>query len=397
MKNFCTPQNFTSRRVPCREEGYALMMVIFFTALLLIATTVAAPRILQEGKREKEKEMIWRGRQYVRGVKLYYRKMGRFPTSIDDLTKPKTGSLRFMRQAYKDPMNNEDGSWRLIYVGPAGQLIGSLKPPQTLQLPGAGPGLGTAASTLAGNSTGQQPGGSSAFGGSSSSAFGSSSGFGSFGSSSANGANAAAGSGAPGGAASPTGGGGNAAQSGTQQGGDQRANAQGGGGQGGVPNGGQPGQPGQSGVAISADGSQPASTDASGAASGDAMSTPQAIAPTSTAPIIGGNIIGVGSKISAPSVMVYEKAKNYHLFEFVWDPSKDTTIAGQAPLQTGTGLGQNIGTNPSSFGQQPGATNPGSFGQQPGAPNTNQGQPNLPGIGTPPQTPPLDSAPTPQQ
>ncbi len=88
------------------------------------------------------------------------------------------------------------------------------------------------------------------------------------------------------------------------------------------------------------------------------MSTPQAITPTSTSPIIGGNIIGVGSKISARSVMVYEKAKNYHLFEFIWDPSKDTTIAGQAPLQTGTGLGQNIGTNPSPFGQQPGATNP---------------------------------------
>jgi len=63
--------------------------------------------------------------------------MGRFPTSLDDLTKPKLGSLRFMRQAYKDPMNKENGEWRLIYVGAAGQLIGSLKPPQNLQLPQA--------------------------------------------------------------------------------------------------------------------------------------------------------------------------------------------------------------------------------------------------------------------
>src|ERR1700730_9934845 len=167
MKISYEPQNFTMRRAPCREDGYALMMVVFFTALLLIATMVAAPRILLEGKREKEKEMIWRGHQYVRGVKLYYRKLGRFPTSIDDLTKPKTGSLRFMRQAYKDPMNGEDGSWRLIYVGPAGQLIGSLKPPQSLQLPKAAGGLGAAASALATNSTGQA-GGSSAFGSSSS-------------------------------------------------------------------------------------------------------------------------------------------------------------------------------------------------------------------------------------
>jgi hypothetical protein len=382
MKNYFKPRKLMTRRAPCGEDGYALMMVVFFTALMLVAAMVAAPRILQEGKREKEKEMIWRGHQYVRGVKLYYRKMGRFPTSIDDLTKPKTGSLRFMRQAYKDPMNGEDGSWRLIYVGPAGQLIGSLKPPQTLQLPKGGPGLGTAASTLANNSTGQ-PGGSSAFG--------SSSGFGSFGSSASNsGTNAATPAPGPG-AASPTGGGGGSpTQPGAQQTGDQ-ANAQQNAqpnSQGGAPSAGPPGQPSQSGVATSADGSQPASTDASGAAASDAMSTPQAITPTSTSTIIGGNIIGVGSKISAPSVIVYEKAKNYHLFEFIWDPSKDTTIAGQAPLQTGPGLGQNIGTNPSSFGQQPGVTNP------------NQGQPNTPGNipapGTPSPTPPLDSAPPPQ-
>jgi hypothetical protein len=385
MKNFFNPRKNTTRRAPSCEDGYALMMVVFFTALMLVAAMVAAPRILLEGKREKEKEMIWRGHQYVRGVKLYYHKMGHFPTSIDDLTKPKTGSLRFMRQAYKDPMNGEDGTWRLIYVGPAGQLIGSLKPPQTLQLPTGGAGLGTAASTMANNSTGQ-PAGSSAFGSSSSSAFGSSSGFGSFGSSSATGGTGA-GNAAPGaGAASPTGGGGGSpTQPGTPQNPDQLSAQPNG--QGGAPNGGpgQPGQTAQSGAAALPDGSQPASTDASGAAS-DAMSTPQAITPTGTSTIIGGNIIGVGSKISARSVMVYEKAKNYHLFEFIWDPSKDTTIAGQVPLQTGPGLGQNIGTNPSTFGQQPGTANP------------NQGQPGAPGNGAAPPAPPLSAPePTPQQ
>jgi hypothetical protein len=382
MKDFFKPQKIATRHAPRYVDGYALLMVVFFTALMLIGATVVAPRILQEGKREKEKEMIWRGKQYVRGVKLYYRKMGRFPTSIDDLTKPKTGSLRFMRQAYKDPMNAEDGSWRLIYVGPAGQLIGSLKPPQTLQLPTGGAGLGTAASALANNSTGQ-PGNSSAFGSSSSSAFGSSSGFGSFGSSAANGG---ATSGTPpsgAGAASPTGGGGGSPTQSGGQPGDQ-SNAQGG-----SPNGGQGGPPAQSGVSTASGGSQPTSADTSGTAPTDAMSTPQPITPTETSTIIGGNIIGVGSKISAPSVIVYEKAKNYHLFEFIWDPSKDTTIAGQAPLQTGTGLGQNIGTNPSPFGQQPGATNP------------NGGQPTTPGNtsapGTPSPTPPLAAPEQPPQ
>src|SRR5260370_23323790 len=52
-------------------------------------------------------------------------------------------------------MNKEDGTWRMIYVGPAGQLIGSLKPPQTFQIPGVG---GTQPGTLAGSNAQQGSG-----------------------------------------------------------------------------------------------------------------------------------------------------------------------------------------------------------------------------------------------
>src|SRR5437899_10037910 len=139
------------------QSGFALLMVLFLTTLVLLGAMAAAPYVRTESQREKEQEMIWRGKQYVRGVKLYYRKMGRFSTSVDDSTKPKVGSLRFMRQAYKDPMNKEDGSWRFIYVGAAGQLVGSLKPRQNLQLPQAG-GIGTPANALNGPSGPGQPG-----------------------------------------------------------------------------------------------------------------------------------------------------------------------------------------------------------------------------------------------
>jgi len=139
-----------------KESGYALLMVIFLAAVMSITAAVAVPRVLQEARREKEEELIWRGKQYARAVKLFYRKNGRFPTSLEDLTKP-TGpnNVRFLRQEYKDPFNRPDGSWRLIYVGPGGQLIGSVKsglPGQSgpmIQMPGAvqgvagsGPGTG---------------------------------------------------------------------------------------------------------------------------------------------------------------------------------------------------------------------------------------------------------------
>ena len=67
-----------------------------------------------------------------------------------------------MRQAYKDPMNAKDGDWRLIYVSPTGQLIGSLKPAKTLQLSGlagaAGAVPGTPAAQVGAQSSGQSLG-----------------------------------------------------------------------------------------------------------------------------------------------------------------------------------------------------------------------------------------------
>ncbi len=109
-----------------RQRGYALMMVMFMAALMVLGAMTAELSIKTQGRREKEKELIWRGNQYDRAIRLYYKKKGRFPTSLDDLTKDEPGLPHFIRKAYKDPMNNEDGTWRLIYVAPNGQLIGSV-------------------------------------------------------------------------------------------------------------------------------------------------------------------------------------------------------------------------------------------------------------------------------
>ncbi|MCU1243334.1 MAG: hypothetical protein JWO71_4060 [Candidatus Acidoferrum typicum] len=294
-------------------------MVLFLTTLVLLGAMAAAPYVRTEAQREKEQEMIWRGKQYVRGVKLYYRKMGRFPTSVDDLTKPKVGSLRFMRQAYKDPMNKGDGSWRFIYVGPAGQLIGSLKPQQTLQMPGVGAGqFGTPAGAPAQQTT----------------SFGAS-GFGQ----------------------SPP------AQTGPQQGPQGAAN------QAGTANAGQPG-------------TQPPTGNAPGT---DDVANANPSGLLSDSPVLGGNIIGVGSKINKRSVIIYEKAKNYRLFEFVWNPSKDMANA----------LNQQIAApNQNPQGAPQGQTGFG-FGQQQNNPQNNQqnNQNNTPG--NPPANPPEMPMPTP--
>src|SRR5712671_1458140 len=299
------------------QGGYAMLMVVFLTTVVLLGAIAAAPYVRTERQREKEQEMIWRGKQYVRGIKLYYRKTGRFPTSVDDLTKPKLGSLRFMRQAYKDPMNKADGAWRFIYVGPSGQLVGSLKPPQTFQMPGVN-------GAQPGTPAGANPQQTISFG---------ASGFGP----------------AP-----------------TQQGqpGQQGAGAN----QGGA-NSGQPGS-----------GTQTASGNAT-TPDDAANATPSGMV-SSDSPLMGGNIIGVGSKINKRSVIIYDKAKNYRLFEFVWNPSKDLANA----------LNQQIGA-PNQNLQKTGQGSGFGFGPQNTQPNNQQNNPQNPPptempLPTPPEQPP---------
>jgi hypothetical protein len=126
-----------SSRIPRRSErGYALLFVIFMVATLMTFAVVGSLSIKTQGQREKEDELAWRGNQYVRAIRLFYRKNGRFPKTMDELTAVHTDQPNFLRKAYKDPMNKADGSWRLIYLLPNGQLQGSV---MHTQLQGAMP------------------------------------------------------------------------------------------------------------------------------------------------------------------------------------------------------------------------------------------------------------------
>jgi hypothetical protein len=77
-----------------------------------------------------------------------------------------------------------------------------------------------------------------------------------------------------------------------------------------------------------------------------------------TPTIVGGSIIGIGSKINQPSIIVFEKAHNYRLFEFIWDPSKDLGI-GTPGQQIGIpGVGAPGTQPPATQPQQPNPLNP---------------------------------------
>jgi hypothetical protein len=109
------------------ESGYAYFMVFFMITVMLIGSEAVLRNLAVEAKRQREAEMIWRGNQCVRAIRLYYRKSGHYPQSMDDLEKG-LPQLHFVRPVVlKDPMNRADGSWRLIYTNASGQIIGSVR------------------------------------------------------------------------------------------------------------------------------------------------------------------------------------------------------------------------------------------------------------------------------
>jgi type II secretory pathway pseudopilin PulG len=88
-------------------------------AVMAILMTVAMPTWRQAAQREREEELIFRGRQYARAVELFQRKYANaFPPNFDVLVEQ-----RFLRRKYRDPMV-EDGEFQPLYQVDMRQVAG---------------------------------------------------------------------------------------------------------------------------------------------------------------------------------------------------------------------------------------------------------------------------------
>lgn len=157
---------FHRRRPASRDQGYVLLTLLLTIALMAIFIGAILPQVTFEIKRDREEELIHRGVQYSRAIRLYYKKFGRYPTRIEDLES--ANNLRFLRKRYKDPITGQD--FKLLHFG-------EVKMASSLGIGGGGiPG----ANGISGQGGLNGPGGvqQSAFGGAASSAFGGNNSFG---------------------------------------------------------------------------------------------------------------------------------------------------------------------------------------------------------------------------
>jgi type II secretory pathway pseudopilin PulG len=86
------------------ESGYAMAALLVALSIAAVMMTVVMPVWKQMTRREKEEELIFRGQQYARAIRLFQRKYANAtPPTIDVLV-----DQRFLRKKYKDPITNDD-------------------------------------------------------------------------------------------------------------------------------------------------------------------------------------------------------------------------------------------------------------------------------------------------
>jgi len=157
------------------EQGYMLLGLIVAIAIILLTLSVAAADMAHTVRAERERESVRRANQYVRAIRLFYKKSGSYPASIKQLEN--TNLVRYLRQKYTDPLTGKE--YRLIGVGQNqttvkgffGQPLGGIAGGGLGSLAGAqspgGPGTPTApgASATNGTTSTSPPGSSSPSGG----------------------------------------------------------------------------------------------------------------------------------------------------------------------------------------------------------------------------------------
>jgi type II secretory pathway pseudopilin PulG len=96
-----------------RAVGFTLVGVVVAIAVLTILIAAIGPSVSALMQRDKEAELIFRGRQYARSIVLFQRKFGRLPTSLKELAESRPHTVR---RLWKEPMCNCD-DWHVIIAG----------------------------------------------------------------------------------------------------------------------------------------------------------------------------------------------------------------------------------------------------------------------------------------
>ena len=139
---------------PAHADGYAMAALLVALAVMAVLMSAALPVWRHDAQREKEEELVFRGQQYVRAIRLFNLRTNTLPTSANQLV-----DGHYLRKKFKDPITNDDFEPISAANPNPGGVTGSSQPggrgtTQTIGGPRASTGV-----------LGANSGGSGAFGG----------------------------------------------------------------------------------------------------------------------------------------------------------------------------------------------------------------------------------------
>jgi type II secretory pathway pseudopilin PulG len=104
------------------ESGHLLLIVMIGLTVMAIMLAAAVQQWSTIQRRESEKELIFRGNQYVKAIRLYQKEHGgALPTSLESLAEPGPRGLRYIRKLFRDPMTPPQGKWGILLADPSGK------------------------------------------------------------------------------------------------------------------------------------------------------------------------------------------------------------------------------------------------------------------------------------
>jgi len=115
---------FEIRNPKSSEAGYTLAILVMVVAIMAIMMAAAVEIVSFQAQREKEAELIFRGQQYVEGIRLYRMKYGRYPMRMKELWE---ANPKVLRRKWTDPITGSE-EWGIVFQGGEGQQV---RPPGT--------------------------------------------------------------------------------------------------------------------------------------------------------------------------------------------------------------------------------------------------------------------------
>jgi len=108
--------------IPRGQRGHLLVALMVGIAVMTILLTAAAEKWSTILRRDREEELIFRGRQYAQALTEFQKEQGALPMDLNFLLKKGPKNHRYIRQLFKDPFS-KDGKWGRLVLAPGGQAV----------------------------------------------------------------------------------------------------------------------------------------------------------------------------------------------------------------------------------------------------------------------------------